>query len=153
MTTQTLANSGGSKNVILACVLVLLGATQSGAVTIDFEGLADGASITAQYSSLGVTFANASAISAGLSLNESDFPPHSGSNVIVDSGGPIMGVFASPVDSFGGFFTYTQAITLTLFDINNSPLGSISSLFANNTTLGVLIPHQMNSSRCLSWGP
>ncbi len=45
-------------------------------LTFDFEALDDGTTLSAQLP--GVTFANAVVLTAGLSLNEFDFPPASG---------------------------------------------------------------------------
>lgn len=66
--------------------------------TIDFEGLPDSTNVTNQYS--GVIFSNAIILTTGISLNEFEFPPHSGTNVASDNGGPLSITFASPVSNF-----------------------------------------------------
>lgn len=101
--------------------------------TIDFEAFPDGTSITTQLP--GLIFANTTVISAGISLNEFEFPPHSGSNVAFDDGGPISIAFASPILSFGGYFTYVEPLTLAAFDSASSQIASASSAFSNNEAL------------------
>ena len=84
------------------------------ATTIDFEGLASFTAATTQYP--GASFTNAIVLTAGISLNVSEFPPHSGANVVYDNGGPIAITFASPITSFSAFFTYLAPITLQVCD-------------------------------------
>jgi hypothetical protein len=102
-------------------------------VTINFEGFADGTLITTQYA--GLTFSNAVIATAEVSLDEFEFPPHSGVNVVVDSGGPITIVFSSAVSSFDAFFTYSVPLTLDAFDSSNSLVASTNSLFSSNEGL------------------
>ena len=59
------------------------------AVMIDLEGLSDSEVRAGQFLGLGVAWQNAIALRAGISLNEFDYPPHSGANVASDSGGGI----------------------------------------------------------------
>ena len=99
-------------------------------ITIDFESLSDLESVNSQFA--GLTFSGATNMTAGVSLNEFDFPPRSGSNVIFDDGGAMSISFAADVYSFAAYFTYTVPLTLTAFDAGNNVLGSVSSLFASN---------------------
>jgi hypothetical protein len=103
---------------------------RAGTVTLDFESFADGTSLTNQY--VGFLFTNASVFTAGLSLNDLEFPPHSGTNVAVDAGGPITIGFTSPVLSFSGFFTYSSALTIDAFDSLNQAVGTTNSAFTSN---------------------
>src|SRR5205807_1050781 len=50
-------------------------------------------------------------------------------------GGPISIMFASPVGTFEGFFTYQTQLTLTAFDAGHNSLGSVLSAFSNNDAL------------------
>jgi hypothetical protein len=109
---------------VVAVALVIAGGSASGA-TINFDNLSDSTSVTNQYS--GVTFSNAIVFSAGVSLNEIEFPPRSGTNVASDNGGPIGLIFSSPVPFFQGYFTYGQQVTVRAFDAANSLLGSVST--------------------------
>ncbi len=102
-------------------------------IVIDFEGLNDGDSVTTQYA--GVTFSNAAVLTAGITLNELEFPPHSGSNVVFDSGGPMTIDFADPILSFGGYFTYAEALSLDAFDAGSNLVASASSAFGSNMAL------------------
>lgn len=122
--------SGGLviRALILCIVLVPLVAADS--VVLDFEGFPDNAVLTTQYP--GVTFSNAIILTAGISLNEFEFPPHSGRNVASDNGGPMSIAFASPIQSFSGYFTYLEPLTLTAFGDEGSQVAITHSLFSNN---------------------
>ena len=106
----------------------------AGAIPISFEDRADAESITNQYD--GVQFVNATALMAGLSLNELSFPPQSGSVAVFDDGGPLALLFSDPVSSFSAFFTYTTALTITAFDDASNLLATVTSAFSNNTADG-----------------
>jgi hypothetical protein len=119
---------------IISSLLLCLGTDAARASTvIDFEGLDDGTLLSTQYA--GLTFSNAQILTAGISLNEFEFPPHSGVNVATDSSGPISIVFSSPVQSVGGFFTYADPITLKAFNASSDLIGSASSVFSNNEAI------------------
>lgn len=107
-------------------------------VTIDFESFTDGDAVTNQL--LGLTFANASVLTAGVGLNELETPPHSGVNVVFDDGGEMSIAFATPVDNVGAFITYfltaPAKLTMTAFDSGHASLGaSTMSAFSNNQLL------------------
>lgn len=100
---------------------------------IDFEGLVDSTVLTSQYS--GLTFSNTVILSAGIGLDEFEFPPHSGTNVVSDDGGPLSILFATPISSFSGYFTYFEPLTVTAFDSAHNQIGQSLSLFASNLGL------------------
>jgi hypothetical protein len=102
-------------------------------ITIDFEGFPDGTSLSTQYP--GLTFSNTTIITAGISLNEFEFPPYSGTNAALDDGGPIFIAFASPILSFGGYFTYAEPLTLAALDSTSTQVASATSAFSNNEAL------------------
>ena len=107
-----------------------LASVPASADTIDFEGYADSTIITNQYA--GLTFTNAIILTAGISLNEFEAPPHSGVNVLSDNGGPITIDFATPISSFSAYFTYYEPLTLTGFDSTNTEVASVSSAYSIN---------------------
>lgn len=113
---------------------LLLIPAQASIINIDFEGVVDGTDISSIYSSQGVTFNNSIVITAGISLNELEFPPHSGLNAATDNFGPITLTFSSPVSAFSGFFTYAEPLTLVGYDSQNHPLVSSASALAQNYT-------------------
>jgi PEP-CTERM motif-containing protein len=123
------------KNTRFAWLLPIVFAvsTTAHSLIIDFEGLADSASVTTQFP--GLTFANTTVLTAGVSLNELEFPPHSGVNVVLDLGGAITIDFATPVSSVQGFFTYITPLTLTAFDAALSPVATDTSDFTSNIAL------------------
>jgi hypothetical protein len=104
-----------------------------GETIIDFEGLPDSTFLSNQYP--GLTFFNAQIATAGISLNELEFPPHSGVNVVVDVSGPISILFATPVSSVGGYFTYASLVTLTGYDTSSNLISSAASAFNTNEAL------------------
>jgi len=100
---------------------------------VDFEGLPDGTFLSNQYS--GLTFSNAQIATAGISLNELEFPPHSGVNVAVDVSGPMSILFATPVSSVGGYFTYASLLVLAGYDASSNLVDSAASAFNTNEAL------------------
>ena len=110
--------------------LLLLGAPLLFADTIDFEGFTDSTFLSTQYT--GLIFSSTQVVSAGISLNDLDFPPRSGTNVAFDAFGPMSIVFSLPVTSFGGYFTYAEPVTLRAYGITNNLLGSVSSTLLSN---------------------
>lgn len=120
--------------LVLLLAAAIAGAPSSIATTIDFDGLLDGTSVTTEYP--GFTFTNAVVLTSAISLNEFDFPPRSGGNIVFDSGGPLSITFSIPISSFEGFFTYTSGLSLSFFDAGAALLGTVTSGFSNNTGLG-----------------
>jgi hypothetical protein len=125
------ANGGGS-GLCNACGSTGQTSTPT-STTINFEGLVDSTILTTQYA--GVTFSNAIVLSAGISLNEFEFPPHSGTNVGADNGTPVTITFSSPVSVFYGYFTYTSTITITAYNAANAVVATATSKFNNNLAL------------------
>jgi len=97
---------------------------------ITFDDLNDGDSVSTNYA--GLVFSNTSILSSGISLNELEYPPFSGSNVAADSSGAISIDFASPVSEVSGRFTYSVPLTLTAFDSSNALILTQTSAFASN---------------------
>lgn len=118
---------------------------------INFEGLADSTAVTNQFA--GMTFLNATAITAGITLNEFEFPPHSGSNVVFDDGGPMSISFATPVLSFVGYFTYAEPLTLIGFGALNNQVAIATSAFSNNEALSGDLNSSPNEFLQLSFAP
>jgi len=129
-----ISRSALRNGVLCLAIVALPGLAYATPVTIDFESLADSEVVTNQFSDL--TFSNATAVTAGTSLNEFDFPPYSGQTVVFDDGGPMSISFASPIDDFSGYFTYVAALSLTAYDASNNVIAVATSLFSNNTATG-----------------
>lgn len=102
-------------------------------VIYGFDFFSDSTSITNQIA--GLSFAQTTAITAGVSLNEFEFPPRSGSVVVFDDGGAITINFATPVSSVGGYFTYVAGLSFSAFDSSNNLLGTDLASFASNLAL------------------
>lgn len=112
----------------ITTVVIVLGAvfqTAHAQTLLNFENLNDGVAVTTQYS--GVAFSNALALTAGFSLDQLEYPPHSGKNVITDNGGPITITFSTAVSAFSGYFTHSKPITIDAFDIGNQIVATSSS--------------------------
>jgi hypothetical protein len=103
------------------------------AVILNFEGFPDSTILTNQYP--GVTFTNAIILTAGISLNEFEFPPYSGVNVASDNNGPMTLSFASTITSFGAYFTYAEPLTIDAFNATDAVVASATSVFSNNEAL------------------
>lgn len=98
------------------------------AAFINFEGYPDSTILSNQYQASGVLFANAAIITAQYSLDEQDFPPHSGVNVAIDVGGPMVLGFTTPIVELSGYFTYTEQLTLTAFDDMQDPIPALTTM-------------------------
>ncbi|MCC7007894.1 MAG: PEP-CTERM sorting domain-containing protein [Acidobacteria bacterium] len=115
---------------VLVIALTLPSPVQATPLVLDFEGLGEFDAVTTQFP--GLTFSNATVLTAGSSLNEQDFPPKSGVNAVLDDGGPLTIAFNTPIAAFGGYFNYIAQLTLVAFDSANNPLGSVTSAFSAN---------------------
>lgn len=102
-------------------------------ISFNFEAFPDSTLLAGQYS--GVMFGNAIVLTAGITLDDFEFPAHSGNNVAADSGGPITITFTSPLRSFSGYFTYSVPLTIQALDASNHPIASAVSAFSNNQAL------------------
>lgn len=113
---------------------------------VDFENFSDFDSLTTEIP--GLIFNDATVLTAGISLNEFDFPPHSGNNVIASFSGVLTINFDTPINLVGGFVSYADAagVNLSLYDINNilladaffaSPVGPLNIVSNQFISLGV----------------
>jgi hypothetical protein len=120
--------------VCLSLVALCTTATASAApIVIDFESFNDFDLVTTQIP--GITFSDTAALQAGVSLNELELPPHSGTAVAFDFGGPISIMFDVPVYGVGGYFTHLVPVSLEAFDASNNSLGVVTSAFSDNLAL------------------
>lgn len=127
------AKSNILKKVLAAALCALLGLPLAQATVINFEDLLDGDIVTTQYAD--VTFQNTWVLTAGVSLNEFEFPPKSGVNVVSDDGGPIVISFINPMTNVSGFFTYTTGLSFLAFDSIGTQIAAASSAFISNLIL------------------
>lgn len=121
--------------VIMLCIAVAVSApARAGILTLTFESLNEGEILDTQFAPLGVTVAgNPMVLTAGSLLNEIDFPPRSGNNVLTDATGPITFNF-TPFGalSVSGYLTYNTTLTFQVFSATNVLLDSkLSSATAN----------------------
>jgi len=100
------------------------------ATLITFEGLPDNLSISNEIP--GLTFNGATVLTAGLTLNEFDFPPNSGDNVAASLTNQLEVSFANLMDTVSGYFTYADSLTFSTYDTNGALLASIQSAGASN---------------------
>jgi len=123
----------GARALSMFAGVLLLGGPTKAAVVLDFEGQQDSTVLTNQYP--GFSFVNAIILKSGISLNEFEFPPHSGANVVSDNGGPMTITFNPAVQSFSGYFTYSEPLTVAAFDSAHSLVATATSHFSNNEAL------------------
>lgn len=120
---------------VIALLICFGGVKSTGALIIDFEDLTDSTPVTNQYSGLGVDFSGATVLTAGISLNEFEFPPYSGTNVVFDESGPIIATFSTLMLDVSGYFTYLMPVTITAYDSSNNIVDTITSSFFSNMAL------------------
>jgi hypothetical protein len=115
----------------LIVVALSLYSTQAYAaeIVIDFEDLAEFDDVANHYG--GVTFTGATVLTAGVSLNELDFPPVSGLNVAFNLLPTINVDFSTPVSSVTAYFTYLSSVTLTAYS-GTTVVGSATSTLLSN---------------------
>jgi hypothetical protein len=78
-------------------------------------------------------------LTAGSLLNEIDFPPRSGNNVLAHSSDPIEFIFSAPLVSVGAYFTYTSPLSLSTFTPGNVLIETKTSSGSSNLGLQELI--------------
>lgn len=122
----------------------------SGATTIDFETLQDNASVSNQFAAQGVTFSNAISLTAGLSLNEIDFPPHSGVTAISEDFSPLNIQFSSDASNISAYFTYASQLTFSAYDLGGSLIGTFINAGLDNLGTSELINLSFTGVRSLT---
>lgn len=128
---------------LLSLGLILSGCPLSAdTVVLSFDSFPDSTILTTQYP--GVTFTNAMILTSGISLNEFEFPPHSMPSVVSDNNGPMSIEFANAIQSFGGYFTYTEGLTIDAFGAGNVLMASTTSAFSNNEALSGVVGSSPN---------
>lgn len=111
-------------------VVLSLPATLWADQLLTFEGFADMTVLTTQYA--GINFQGATILSKGGSLNDYDFPPHSGINVIYNPTGPMQLVFATAIDYFSGYVTYNSGMQIDAYDASDNLLGTVYGSYSSN---------------------
>ena len=106
---------------------------------MDFESLPEGQPASTRVP--GLSFTNATVLQAAASLNEVEYPPRSGKQVVCDVGGPMSISFTSPITSLGGFFTHQKSITIQALSITGATLATTTS---SNGALGSSESLQLN---------
>ena len=101
--------------------------------TISFDGLPDKIAVGDTYASSGIHFAHGIALTAGVSLNEIQFPPHSGTGVLADDGSTIVVTFDSAASAISAYFAHLNQLTFTAFDAGGGLLGTYSSPLSSFT--------------------
>jgi hypothetical protein len=126
---RTLSTGWWNFGALLLLTVAAAGRAQA-ETTLNFEGFPDSTILTTQYP--GLTFNNAIILTSGISLNEFDFPPHSGVNVVSDNNGPMTVDFSTPITSFSGYFTYLEPLTIDAFTASDIQVATATSAFSNN---------------------
>lgn len=121
--------------LMLLCLVTVPGA---GAAVITFDDLGvsetyNYIAVTNQYA--GLTFSNASVLTAELTLDEFEFPPYSGENIVFDDGGIMTIRFAAAMGDVGAYFTYASTLVLSFYDATDALAGTVQSAFSSNMGL------------------
>ena len=130
------------RGLLVAPILALALPGAAHAVLQDFDAFSDAESLTSQIA--GLVFSNATVLTAGLSLNDSEFPPLSGANVVFDSAGEITIDFDAPLASIGAYFTYVVGLSFSAYDIGLNLLATDASGYVNNSALAGEVGSQPN---------
>jgi hypothetical protein len=115
--------------LLVAGLAVMATPVSAAPILIDFESLAE---FDTPGLLSGVTFNGAMVLTAGSSVNEIEFPPTSGVNLVYNLLSELRLDFVDAVSNVGGYFTYVGTLTLSAFDASNNLLGVASSLHAEN---------------------
>lgn len=107
------------------------------ATVLTFDGLPDNLSLSNEIP--GLNFSGATVLTAGLSLNEFDFPPISGANVAASLTNLLEITFLGLTDTVSGYFTYGDSLSLSIYDINGGLLANSQSAGGNNLGSNELI--------------
>ena len=120
---------------VVVLALALLPAPAAAApIFSSFETLLDLEELTDQLAADGILFTGATALQSGAlggSLNQDEFSPASGDNVIFDASGPMRIDFATGATEFSARFTYVTRLTITAF-AGSSVVATVQSLFDQN---------------------
>lgn len=100
-------------------------------IIVDFEGFSDGSSITNEIAGVSI-LQGGLVLTAGLSLNEVDFPPRSGQNVLLGNQ-TLTFDFTDTISEFTAFVTYAAPVELRIYDSFSQLLFFAVSGFSNNT--------------------
>jgi hypothetical protein len=120
-------------SILLLLLLVSFVPVRADTIVLNFDNFIDSTLLSAQY--YGVSFSGAIILNSGITLNEFEFPAHSGSGVVSDNNGPITIIFSSPVQSFSGYFTYGASVTMEAFGTGGTQVASATSHYSNNEAL------------------
>lgn len=112
----------------LALVAFGLGSAAHAAL-VDFESFNDGDLIVSEVP--GVVVSGGTVLSAGIGLNELDFPPSSGFNVLAALSGPLTFNFGVAVTA-SAFLVSAEQVSVSAFDALGALLDTFDAPFASN---------------------
>lgn len=134
---------------VLACALLAgLQLTEAAATPIDFEAYTDNTPLTNEEA--GLTFSGGVILTAGVSLNEFDFPPTSGVNVLGALSGTLDIALDTPATGFSGYFSHLEELTFSGYDSLHNLLFSIATANSSNLGGSTLISHSADGLALLS---
>jgi hypothetical protein len=110
--------------------LVGLSPGSSSGAMVNFEAFGDSFTLTNEVPGLSV--AGGTILTAGISLNEFDFPPRSGSNVLGALSGVLLLSFSGDPDQVSAYFTFAEMLHVTAFGAGGAVLADFDSLVASN---------------------
>lgn len=126
-----------TKAFAIALTLCLnLACKGAAAMPIDFEQFTDSFALTNELS--GLSFSGGTVLTAGVGLNEFDYPPSSGSNVLTAFLGSLTVRADTPFNHFSANFTFDEVLNFSGFDGLGNLLFSFNSPVASN--LGSFTP-------------
>lgn len=111
-------------------------------VMLDFESLPDQLVVSNEYAAVGLAMVQgAFTLTAGFSLNEIDFPPHSGVAALANelTTSPVQLLFSAPTNDLSAWFTYGGPLSILSYAADGTLLGMVTSLSSSNLGQSELI--------------
>ncbi len=110
------------------------------AAPIDFEQFTDSYAVSTEVP--GVAFSGGTVLTAGVGLNDIDFPPVSGQNVLAALTGVLTITTDAPVDQLSAYFTYASTLNFSgydsalnlLFSVDTPSISNLGSHYLFTTT-------------------
>lgn len=118
-----------ARQTLAAATLIVASASASSAV-IDFEAFNDNFTLTDEVP--GLAFAGGTVLTAEVGLNEFDYPPVSGTNVLAALNGTLLVEFGEQVNQFSAYFSFSDLLSLVGFDIVGKTLIDFTSPVSSN---------------------
>lgn len=125
----------------LSALWLAIAAGTAQATLVDFESFVDNFALSNEVP--GLTVSGGTVVTAGISLNEIDFPPTSGLNVLAAPSGSLTLGFLEPITDFSAYLTFAEPLAFSAFGVGGNLLLSFGSPVGSNLGSTALINFNM----------